>query len=263
MSPTSTAPDLLTCLKAGWNEAMQQWWDQSQTAFEPWKQAWETVMPGVPGRTAAMASHHHLHGSRSHRGHESFGCQSCGCQSCGCQSCGCQSCERESHQCESHEFGNRCHCCVPDADVLLHARAGERRVVPFLLRNPWRRELEVSLAVGLWQVCNGGRLEVQSSFDACESLTLQPCEKRVVRLMVGLRAISDDAKELKKTPDTKNDRSGGQSSCDVQSCVSAYADVRFEGCARAQRVGIVVHPAICDAVELPCECRCSSECDCC
>jgi hypothetical protein len=28
-------------------------------------------------------------------------------------------------------------------------------------------------------------------------------------------------------------------------------------------VGIVVHPAICDAVELPCECRCSSECDCC
>jgi hypothetical protein len=248
MSPTSAAPDLLTSLKTGWNEAMQQWWDQSQTAFEPWKQAWETVMPGVPGRTAGMASHHHIHGSRSHRGHES---------------CGCQSCECESHECESHECGNHCHCCVPDADVLLHARAGERRVVPFLLRNPWRRELEVSLAVGPWQVCNGGRLEVQSSFDAGESLMLQPCEKRVVRLNVGLRAISDDGNELKKTPDSKNDQRGGPSSCDVESCVSAYADVRFEGCARAQRLGIVVHPAICDAVELPCECSCSSECDCC
>jgi len=243
MSPTSTAPDLLTSLKAGWNDAVQQWWDQSQTAFEPWKQAWETALPGVRGRTSGMPSHHHTHDSRSHRGHESCGCQSC--------------------ECESKECGNRRHCCVPDADVLLHARAGERRVVPFLLRNPWRREREVSLAIGPWQVCDGGRLEVQSSFNEGESLMLQPCEKRVVRLMVGLRAICDDGKELKKTPDTKNDPRGGQSSCDVESCVSTYADVRFEGCARPQRVGIVVHPAICDAVELPCGCGCSSECDCC
>jgi hypothetical protein len=248
MSPTSTAPDLLTSLKTGWNDAMQQWWDQSQTAFEPWRQAWETALPGAPGRTAGMPSHHHdTHDSRSHRGHEPCGCQSCRCQSC---------------ECGSHECGNRCHCCVPDADVLLHAQAGETRVVPFMLRNPWRREREVSLAVGPWQVSDGGRLEVQSSFDAGESLTLQPCEKRVVRLMVGLRAVSDDGKEHKSTPHTKNDQGGGQSSCDVGSCVSAYADVRFEGCARPQRVGIVVRPSICDAVELPCECGCASECAC-
>jgi len=218
MSPTSTAPDLLTSLKTGWNDAMQQWWDQSQAAFEPWRQAWETTLPGIPGRTAGMASHHH-----------------------------------------THDCGSRCHCCVPDVDVLLHARAGERRVVPFLLRNPWRREREVSLAVGRWQMSDGGRLEVQSSLDAGESLTLQPCEERVVRLIVSVRAICDEGKEPKKAPDTRQDQSRGQSGCDVEHCVSAYADVRFEGCARPQRVGLVVHPASCDAVELPCECGCGKD----
>jgi len=253
MSPTRTAPDLLTSLKTGWTDAMQQWWDQSHTAFEPWKQAWETGIPGVPGWTTGMRSgHHHPHDSRSHPGHVSCECQSCRRESGRC----------ESGRCESHKCGNQCHWCVPDADVLLHARAGEKRIVPFLLRNPWRCEREVSLAVGPWQVCNGGRLEVQSGFDAGESLKLQPCEKRVVRLMVGLRGICDDGKELKETPDTKNDQKGGQFTCEVESCVSAYADVRFEGCARPQRVGIVVHPAICDAVELPCECGCSSDRDC-
>jgi phage-related tail fiber protein len=32
--------------------------------------------------------------------------------------------------------------------------------------------------------------------------------------------------------------------------------VRFEGCARPQRVAVVVHPASCNAVELPCDCGC-------
>ena len=257
MSPTRTSPDLLTSLRTGWNDAVQQWWDQSQTAFEPWKQAWETAMPGVPGPAAGMPSHHHGHDPRSHRGHDS-----CGCQSFEGASHHGESHHSESHHCESHHCGNLCHCCVPDADVLLHARAGERRVIPFLLRNPWRRERVVTLAVGPWQVWSDGRLEVESSFDAGESLTLQPCEKRVVRLLVGLRAICDDGKEPKKPPDSKNDQRGDLSGCDVESCVSAYADVRFEGCARPQRVGIVTHPALCDAVELPCECGCSGDCDC-
>ena len=43
---------------------------------------------------------------------------------------------------------------------------------------------------------------------------------------------------------------------DVDSCVSAYADVRFEGCARPQRVAVVVLPAECDAVDVGCDCGC-------
>jgi hypothetical protein len=125
------------------------------------------------------------------------------------------------------------------------------------LRNPWRREREVSLAVGPWQVPNHGVLELQAVFDPGDSLTLQPCEKRVVRLMVLVRGVCDDGEGPGKTLDTKGDeKSDGQFGCDVESCVSACADVCFEGCAQPQRVGVVVHPAICDAVELPCDCGC-------
>ena len=65
MSPTRTAPELLTSLTTGWNDAMQQWWDQSQAAFDPWKQAWDTMMPGVAGQTSGMPSgRHHALGRR-------------------------------------------------------------------------------------------------------------------------------------------------------------------------------------------------------
>lgn len=43
---------------------------------------------------------------------------------------------------------------------------------------------------------------------------------------------------------------------DVDGCATAYADVRFEGCARPQRVAVVVLPAECDAVDVGCGCGC-------
>ncbi len=237
MSPTRTTPDLLSSLTAGWNDAMQKWWDQSQTAIDPWKQAWDTIAP----RDADEHRRPHPHD----RGHDHGPCD-----------------------CDSDCDGkNACRCCIPDADVVLHARAGEQRVIPFLLRNPWRRDREVTVAVGPWQVSDGGRLEVTSVIDAGESLTLQPCEKRVVRLRIVVRAICDNGQSgTDGTPgDTKNktgsDTKGNvpkdpQLDCDVDSCASAYADVRFEGCSRPQRVAVVVHPASCDAIALPCDCGC-------
>jgi len=252
MSPTRTAPDLIATLKTGWNDAMQQWWDQSQAALDPWKQAWDTMAPGVAGQTLGMPArrhHGHDHGhdhehadEHAHRhGHERVDAR------CDCES--------------------GCRCCIPDADVVLHARAGEQRVVPFLLRNPCRREREVTVAVGPWQVCDGGRLEVRSEVDSGESLTLRPCENRVVRLRVVVQGICDDGQATTVDPKNRtNDNTKGNPKngptderpygCDVESCASAYADVRFEGCARPQRVAVVVHPASCNAVELPCDCGC-------
>jgi len=237
MSTTRTAPDLITSLKTGWNDAVQQWWDQSQAALDPWKQAWDTMAPGASEQTLGMPSRHHAHEhGRGHADDHAHGHAHTRCD------------------CESH-----CGCCIPDADIVLHARAGEERVIPFLLRNPWRREREVAVAVGAWHVCEGGRLEVRSEVDAGESLTLQPCENRVVRLGVRVQGICDDTKNAKG--DTKGDPKNGPTDerrfgCEVESCASAYADVRFEGCARPQRVAVVVHPASCNAVELPCDCGC-------
>jgi len=244
MSTTRTAPDLISSLKTGWNDAVQQWWDQSQAALDPWKQAWDTMTPGASEQTFGMpCRHHHEHEHGREHGHGDDHAHGHAHTRC---------------DCESH-----CGCGIPDADIVLHARAGEERVIPFLLHNPWRREREVAVAVGAWHVCEGGRLEVRSEVDAGESLTLQPCENRVVRLGVRVQGICDDTKNTKG--DTKGDPKGDTKNvptderrfgCDVEFCSSAYADVRFEGCARPQRVAVVVHPASCNAVELPCDCGC-------
>jgi hypothetical protein len=150
--------------------------------------------------------------------------------------CGCA----DSH--DACGCGDPCSCCIPQADIVLHARAGERRVLAFSLRNSRHREREVSLEVGPWHLCSDEPVEVQARFDVDSALTLQGCESTVVRLLVAVSAGKDGE---------QRDPLG-----DVQSCASAYADIRFEGCARPQRVAVVVHPASCDAVDVTCDCGC-------
>ncbi|KQZ89545.1 hypothetical protein ASD62_09755 [Phycicoccus sp. Root563] len=174
---------------------------------------------------------------------------------------------------------------MPDADVIVHARIGEMRVVPFHLRNPWRRERPVSLEVGPWHSCDGEDLAIRAVLEE-ESIVLAGCEDRVVRLLVAVRPGAKDdpgtkddgtktdagtqdpaaptsatnADEALKARQARLDalRNSGQGRDigDVQGCATAYADVRFEGCARPQRVAVVVLPAACDAVDVGCDCGC-------
>jgi hypothetical protein len=164
---------------------------------------------------------------------------------------------------------------VPEADVVVRARAGEVRVVPFRLHNPWRREREVTLEVGPWHVCDGDGVEVRSRLEET-SLTLKPCETRVVRLLVtaagtrqeGEQSQASDAKTPARgkvapaapAPPAEDVRASafvtGRGGADVESCARAYADVRVEGCARPQRVAVVVLPGDCDPVDVGCDCGC-------
>ncbi|WP_200961230.1 hypothetical protein [Phycicoccus sp. Soil802] len=291
---STTAPEYLTSLRDGFADAVQQWVDQSTTAWDQWQQAWSPVveaaglgMPGAPGtapgrRSKGARGHghghdqhhehghdHHQHGHDHHEhGHDhhehGHDHQGCGCH----DRCGC---------------GDVCDCCVPAADVIVHARAGEVRVVPFRLHNPWRREREVSLEVGPWHGCDGDDLEIRAVLEE-EKVVLKPCEDRVVRLLVSTRGdgsstsrsadVVDKAEPKDPASDapTKPTKAAAAAAAaresvdvvvasrsrtaDVDSCVSAYADVRFEGCARPQRVAVVVLPAECDAVDLGCDCGC-------
>ena len=221
---TTTAPDLITTLTTGWADAVQQWADQSQTMWEQWGMApWAPPTDPRPAARRAGGPHSgHRPAHEHHQGHE-----------------------RHHHGCECET--DVCACCVPDADIVLHARAGERRVVPFVLHNQWRREREVSVEVGPWHRCSGADLNIQAKVDG-EGFTLGPCEDRVVRLLVTVAGPDEVVAKEKGEPAV---RSGG-----VGQCSSAYADVRFEGCARPQRVAVVVEPAECDAVEVECDCGC-------
>ncbi len=162
-----------------------------------------------------------------------------------------------------------CDCCVPRADVVVRARAGERRLVPFTLRNPTRRERTVTLAVGPFHPCGGDELDLRAAFLEGESLTLAPCESVTVRLVLTVLPVQqkpdqpttpDGGKtDPGKTDPAKSAAAGDVIRArleDVTRCSTAYADVRFEGCGRPMRVAVVVLPAECDAVEVCCECGC-------
>lgn len=233
-TPTSTpasATEYLATMRDGWAQAMQQWVDQSGSAWDQWSrwaQDWAGARPPAHQRHQHHDHEHHDHRRGPECEHEH--------RDCGCG--------RERHE----GCRDACDCCVPDADVIVHARAGEVRIVPFRLSNRWRREREVTLAVGPWQVCGGRGLEVRGTLDA-EKLVLAPYEDRVVRLMVSVGGR--DTTDSLQTGDTTQ-----APDVDVDESVSAYADVRFEGCGRPVRVAVVVSPGRCDAVDVCCDCGC-------
>ena len=210
---TTTAPDLLAAWTAGWTDAVQQWADQSQSVWEQWGIA------ARPRQVDPRPDGHHHPGREHHH---------------------------DDCECEA----DTCACCVPDADIVLRARVGERRVVPFVLHNRWRRDREVTVEVGPWHRCSGASLTITASVDDV-SLTLGPCQDRVVRLLVAVTREDGTAGAAKSESGEGAVRLG-----DVEQCSSAYADVRFEGCARPQRVAVVVEPAHCDAADVDCDCGC-------
>jgi hypothetical protein len=234
----ATAPDYLTTIRDGWAQAMQQWVDQSTTTWDQWSEwskGWARAVPPSP-----------------HRGD---------------RDCGCHADHRHDHADRDRGCrGDSCACCVPKADVIVHARAGEVRIVPFRLVNRWRREREVTLAVGPWHGCSGQGLEVRGVLEE-EKLVMAPCEDRIVRLLISVRGAKEGGDSTTPAdPGTEQNADQakvadarsmtGRRTVDVPDCVSAYADVRFEGCSRPQRVAVVVSPAECDPVDVCCDCGC-------
>ena len=85
---STTAPEYLTSLRDGFADAVQQWVDQSTTAWDQWSQAWAPVaeaaglgMPGAPGAAPGRRSKGgHQHGHDHQHGHTtSHGEKGCGC----------------------------------------------------------------------------------------------------------------------------------------------------------------------------------------
>lgn len=296
---STTAPEYLSTLRDGIADAVQQWMDQSSAAWEQWATTWTPVAEagatalGMPSLATAGARtrerrrggerwgegragwHHEGHHHQGHEGkwHHDHGYHGCSC-GCGDDHHGSEHHPGGKHHTDSCGCcGDSCDCCVPEADVVVKARAGEVRVVPFRLRNPWRREREVTIEVGPWHHCDGDRLDVRARLEETK-LVLKPCEDRVVRLVVTARALAgqddDDVKQAQDAPakETRATRTAKTAETrpsdlpterevgDVDDCSSAYADVRFEGCARPQRVALVVLPADCDSVDVGCDCGC-------
>lgn len=133
-----------------------------------------------------------------------------------------------------------CRCCVADSDLLVEARAGERRVVPITIENHWRRERAIELELSSWTNVDG--VTINGQLTTPTSFTLAPCGEERAILVIDISS------------DTKNQegRFG-----DVTDCQVAYADLRVKGCdIRPIRIAVAVLPRGCDDYLVDCRCGC-------
>jgi hypothetical protein len=145
-----------------------------------------------------------------------------------------------------HPDDCHCRCCIGDADLLVRARLGERRLVPIVIENNQRREREVELELSSWSAATGG-VKVTGAILPPTKLTLKPCEEKAVILAI---EVAQD-----KTQDDNN--STTRTPPDVRDCVVFYADFRVVGCdVRPIRIAVAVLPRDCDAFHVDCRCGC-------
>ncbi len=190
-------------------------------------------------------------------------CGCCGGQrdwGCGCnhqdKDCGCGS--HHGHRdkdcdCEDScsEDSCACTCCVSDADLVVYARLGERRVVPLTVVNERRRERTVELDLGEFRTAGGGAVPVTGVVTPT-TMKLSPCQEEQALLAINI-SFSDGVGPI----DRDGDDDGSTLATDVDDCVTAYADLRLTGCdTRPIRVAVVLLPRVCNVYRIRCGLGC-------
>ena len=247
-----------------------------RSATEPSAKAMLGVqMPGARSWTGAPGwtrheygryehhKHHKHHGD--HRHHHDCGCgydDHCGCG----DKCECRSCRRD----DCH-----CRCCIVDADLVVHTRLGERRVVPILMENDRRREKEVELDLSEFKTRGGSRTSIVAAVTP-PKFVLGPCEEREILVLIEVRPEERDGDD-KPDAEPKSKAAASRAAkaehaeavraviasrdddtlIDVDECVVAYGDLRFGGCDnRPLRIAVSVLPRDCHAYHVRCSCGC-------
>jgi len=182
---------------------------------------------------------------------------------CGCDEGECDGC---------HDDNCHCRCCVHDADLVINARLGERRVVPLTIENPRRRERQIKLELGNWTTRAGSPADVKGRLLPTAEFTLGPCQEREVILL-----IEADVRVSPNQPPGAADRDPNQASTgltagvsvagatndnrrqvpDVEGCEVYYADLHIDGCdMRPMRIALVLLPRDCASHPIDCGCGC-------
>jgi hypothetical protein len=137
-----------------------------------------------------------------------------------------------------------CQCCVVDADLVVHSRLGERRIVPVTLENPGRREREVRLELSEFTTRGGSPADISGQLLTDAEFTLAGCEEREIVIAVSVQQQEREERERDRL-------------LDVDDCVVGYADLRMAGCDnRPIRIAVSVLPRDCDAYHVRCERHC-------
>jgi hypothetical protein len=150
---------------------------------------------------------------------------------------------------------------VTDADLVVEARVGERRVIPIVIENAWRRERDVELELSSWTAIAEG-VEVKGQIVGPPRFKLAPCGHEDVVLVVEIAPTptppptSGGAAGRNATATTEPTPTDRQTP-DVTRCEVAYADLRIKGCdMRSVRIAVAVLPRTCEAYVVDCGCAC-------
>ena len=135
-----------------------------------------------------------------------------------------------------------CNCCIVDADLIVYARIGERRVVPLTIENPWRRERPVKLELSGFSSRGGAASPVIAGLGPpAPAFTLPPCGRQTIVMTI----------------ETGRTAEGNEAPADVDDCIVCYADLRIEGCEiRPVRIAVALLPRDCGDFRITCGCRC-------
>jgi hypothetical protein len=126
--------------------------DLAKQVMQPWANAYESWRSGVSDL---------LEKQKPKNG--------CDCEKCRASRCGPDSCT--------------CRCCVDDADLILEARVGERRVISLEIENTWRRPRDIELELSSWTATPQGAV-VTGAVIGPAAFTLDPCSEKLIVLEV-------------------------------------------------------------------------------
>ncbi len=136
---------------------------------------------------------------------------------------------------------------------MVSTRPGERRVVPVDLRNTWHRERTLTVGLGSFTADGCGpdpRWVVRGEVTPSGEVTLAPCSHTTLEIVLEVGPAGEP-------PKGKADQAAAALAPAHERAATFYADLSLAGCARAQRLAVVVLPAHCGAHHLtPSACCC-------
>jgi hypothetical protein len=158
-----------------------------------------------------------------------------------------------------------CRCCIVNADLVVYARVGERRVVPITIENRIRRAREIELQLSDWTTHCKDDIKVEARIAGEQKFTLEPCADHA--LIVVVQTALDPAKSAsdKSTDKAGADKVNEQPKAadrqaqlgDVGECCVYYADLRVKGCdIRPIRIALAILPRDCGDYQVECGCGC-------
>ena len=218
----------------------------AQQALQPWADAFDSWRTGMDSWNTGVANV-----MRSARTNQQA---SCGCPVCAPDPCSCK-------------------CCVSDADLVIEARVGERRIVPVIIENKWRRERDIEVELSSWTKVSDA-VEIKAEILGESAFSLAPCGQAQVVLVISVAVPATPVPAPTPEPNPNSNVTGkgagkatatdgptpapvGRVIPDVDRCLVSYADLRIKGCdLRSVRVAVAILPRDCEAFTVDCGCSC-------